>query len=74
MYQFILTTDFLAALLCVLAGLMAPFERREAAKEFVTEQQLQQEGVRYNYDGGPPVEQSKYNGRVNPAAGMSYAR
>jgi hypothetical protein len=66
-----LTTDFLAALLCVIAGLMAPADRREAAKQFASEQHMQQQGARYNYDGEPPVEQPKYNGMNG---GMSYAR
>ena len=64
-----LIIDFLAALLCVIAGLMAPSDRREAAKHFTTEQHLQQQGARYNYDSEPPVEQPKYNGMNG-----SYAR
>jgi hypothetical protein len=63
--------DFLAALLCVIAGLMARADRREAAKHFVTERHLQQRGARYNYDGEPSVEEPKYNGMNG---GMSYAR
>ena len=66
-----LIIDFLAALLCVIAGSMAPADRREAAKQFTTEQHLQQQGARYNYDDEPPVEQPKYNGMNGD---MSYAR
>jgi hypothetical protein len=41
---------------------MAPRERREAAKQYVTEVHLQEQGARYNYDGQPPVDQSNGNG------------
>lgn len=41
---------------------MASRERREAAKEYVTEVHLREQGGRYNYDGQPPVEQGYSNG------------
>ena len=63
------TPDFLAALLCVIGGILAPQLRKDAGRAFATEQHMQQQGGRYD-DGAPATEQSKWYQREQ----MNYSR
>jgi len=64
------TPDFLGALLMAVGGIIAPVERREAARAYANEQEMQQNGGRYNWTAEPPTEQPK----PNAGGSFSYIR
>jgi hypothetical protein len=57
---FSVDVDFLAALLMAVAGVIAPEERRMAARAYVSEQELQQNGGGYDYNGRYDFTQPHY--------------